>query len=82
MIHLLIKLQLHFYILAIVTPTGSGVVSMAHIAPQPLALADPLEDIAPVRLVCCWGRWGSGGLLLVVERTAAHRGGNKAVSAE
>ena len=30
MIHLLIKLQLHLYILAIVTPTGSGVVSMAH----------------------------------------------------
>ena len=31
MIHLLIKLQLHLCILAIVTPTGSGVVSMAHI---------------------------------------------------
>ena len=31
MIHLLIKLQLHLCILAIITPTGSGVVSMAHI---------------------------------------------------
>ena len=30
MIQLLIKLQLHLCILAIVTPTGSGVVSMAH----------------------------------------------------